>query len=180
MNAKIYNGNIQPNPKEFKIWVNDEGTIKTWNGTKWVESAASSGGSGSGSGSGDSNWICVINGDLNDDNYNITASAVGIALAQMTIVQGAAYMIEAVGKGHIIAPCSVVLNNIEGSHTSQGSIVQKGTIFSIETGNIQINDIEDVYSIAKTVAGCSDEEVRASIKELSLDEVLIDILPTIL
>ena len=52
MNAKIYNGNVQPNPKEYKIWVNDEGTIKTWNGTKWVESAASSGGSGSGSGSG--------------------------------------------------------------------------------------------------------------------------------
>ena len=50
MNAKIYNGNVQPNPKEFKIWVNDEGTIKTWNGTKWVEHAASSGGSGSGDG----------------------------------------------------------------------------------------------------------------------------------
>lgn len=47
MNAKIYNGNIQPNPKEYKIWVNDEGTIKTWNGTEWIESA-SSGGSGSG------------------------------------------------------------------------------------------------------------------------------------
>ncbi len=43
MNAKIYNGNVQPNPKEFKIWVNDEGTIKTWNGTKWVESVSSSG-----------------------------------------------------------------------------------------------------------------------------------------
>ena len=51
MNAKIYNGNVQPNPKEFKIWVNDEGTIKTWNGTKWVESAA--GGDGSGSGTED-------------------------------------------------------------------------------------------------------------------------------
>lgn len=49
MNAKIYNGNVQPNPKEFKIWVNDEGLIKTWNGTKWVES---SGGSGSGSSDG--------------------------------------------------------------------------------------------------------------------------------
>lgn len=47
MNAKIYNGNVQPNPKEFKIWVNDEGLIKTWNGTEWVEQ---SGGSGSGSG----------------------------------------------------------------------------------------------------------------------------------
>ena len=37
MNAKIYNGNIQPNHKEYKIWVNDEGIIKTWNGTEWVE-----------------------------------------------------------------------------------------------------------------------------------------------
>lgn len=40
MNAKIYNGNVQPNPKEFKIWVNDEGVIKTWNGIKWVEATA--------------------------------------------------------------------------------------------------------------------------------------------
>ena len=48
MNAKIYNGNVQPNPKEFKIWVNDEGLIKTWNGTEWVESAAGGDGSGSG------------------------------------------------------------------------------------------------------------------------------------
>ena len=47
MNAKIYNGNVQPNHKEYKIWVNDEGVIKTWNGTEWIEQ---SGGSGSGSG----------------------------------------------------------------------------------------------------------------------------------
>ena len=47
MNAKIYNGNVQPNHKEYKIWVNDEGVIKTWNGTEWIEST-SSGGSGSG------------------------------------------------------------------------------------------------------------------------------------
>ena len=63
MNAKIYNGNVQPNPKEFKIWVNNEGIIKTWNGTEWIEqSGASSGGSGesggSGSGSGDE-WIYI-------------------------------------------------------------------------------------------------------------------------
>ena len=49
MNAKIYNGNVQPNPKEFKIWVNDEGIIKTWNGNEWIEqSGASSDGSGEG------------------------------------------------------------------------------------------------------------------------------------
>ena len=41
MNAKIYKGNVQPNPKEFKRWVNDEGTIRTWNGTEWVEATAS-------------------------------------------------------------------------------------------------------------------------------------------
>lgn len=55
MNAKIYNGNVQPNPKEFKIWVNDEGIIKTWNGTEWIEQSGGSGesgGSGSGSGEG--------------------------------------------------------------------------------------------------------------------------------
>ena len=37
MNANIYTGNVQPNHKEFKIWVNDEGIIKTWNGTEWIE-----------------------------------------------------------------------------------------------------------------------------------------------
>lgn len=43
MNAKIYNGNVQPNHKEFKIWVNDEGLIKTWNGNKWIECSGGSG-----------------------------------------------------------------------------------------------------------------------------------------
>lgn len=37
MNSKIYYGNVQPNPKEFKIWVNDKGVIKTWDGNKWNE-----------------------------------------------------------------------------------------------------------------------------------------------
>lgn len=32
MNTKLYIGNVQPNPKEFKVWVTDEGIIKTWNG----------------------------------------------------------------------------------------------------------------------------------------------------
>ena len=63
MNSKIYNGNVQPNPKEFKIWVDDEGTIRTWNGTEWIEQSGGSGsdsgesgGSGSGSSSGDNNF----------------------------------------------------------------------------------------------------------------------------
>ena len=153
--------------------------IKVVSGSE-VLSASVNFNEGGGSGSGESSWICIMCGDSNDDNYNIIASAVASTLGQMTIIQGAAYMIEAVGKGHMITSISVVLNNIEGSHSSQGSIVQKGTIFSTNAGTIQINDIEDVYSIAKTSAGCSDEEVKASIKELSLDEVLINILPTIL
>lgn len=44
MNAKIYTGNVQPNHKEFKIWVNDEGLIKTWNGQKWSEVTSGGGG----------------------------------------------------------------------------------------------------------------------------------------
>lgn len=47
MNAKIYTGNIQPNPKEYKVWVNDEGVIKTWNGTEWIEQSGESGGTAS-------------------------------------------------------------------------------------------------------------------------------------
>lgn len=68
MNAKIYNGNVQPNPKEYKIWVNDEGIIKTWNGTEWIEQSGGSGESdGSGSGSGDDNFVYY----KLDKNYNI-------------------------------------------------------------------------------------------------------------
>lgn len=60
MNAKIYNGNVQPNHKEYKIWVNDEGIIKTWNGTEWVEQSGDngeSGGSGSGNSESESSWV---------------------------------------------------------------------------------------------------------------------------
>ena len=88
MNAKIYNGNVQPNPKEYKIWVNDEGIIKTWNGTEWVEQSGGSGESG-GSGSGsdskylpkyysidwsvaDEDWTIV----LEDGNRNRIASTI--------------------------------------------------------------------------------------------------------
>ena len=42
MNAKIYTGNIQPNPKEYKVWVNDEGTIQTWDGKEWNQTSDSS------------------------------------------------------------------------------------------------------------------------------------------
>lgn len=43
MNSKIYYGNTQPNSKEFKIWVNDEGVIKTWDGNKWNAVESNSG-----------------------------------------------------------------------------------------------------------------------------------------
>lgn len=85
MNSKIYNGNVQPNPKEFKIWVDDEGTIKTWNGTEWIEATAG-GDSGSGSGSkylpkyysidwdvAEEGWIEV----LKDDVYRIASTVKG-------------------------------------------------------------------------------------------------------
>ena len=72
MNAKIYNGNVQPNPKEFKVWVNDEGLIKTWNGTEWIETASSDSGSGgSGESGGDDSSIeyLDVNGfDITDKN----------------------------------------------------------------------------------------------------------------
>ena len=64
MNAKIYNGNVQPNHKEYKIWVNDEGIIKTWNGTEWIEQ---SGGSGNGSGESDE-WMYL---DMSNDSTTI-------------------------------------------------------------------------------------------------------------
>ena len=32
MNSKVYIGNIQPNPKEYKIWVDDKGVIRTFDG----------------------------------------------------------------------------------------------------------------------------------------------------
>lgn len=57
MNAKIYNGNVQPNHKEYKIWVNDEGIIKTWNGTEWIEQSGGSGESGGGSSGGEASTI---------------------------------------------------------------------------------------------------------------------------
>jgi hypothetical protein len=67
MNAKIYNGNVQPNSKEFKIWVNDEGLIKTWDGNKWIEQ---SGGSGSGSGNGVEYTYLDLRGyDATDPDY---------------------------------------------------------------------------------------------------------------
>lgn len=39
MNAKIYTGDIQPNAKEYKIWIDSKGSIKTYDTTQgtWSE-----------------------------------------------------------------------------------------------------------------------------------------------
>lgn len=74
MNAKIYNGNIQPNHKEYKIWVNDEGIIKTWNGTKWVEQSGTSDDNGSGSGTGGE-------GDSNIEYLDVSGVSPGLRAA---------------------------------------------------------------------------------------------------
>lgn len=72
MNAKIYNGNVQPNHKEYKIWVNDEGVIKTWNGTEWIEQSGGSGESGgSGSGSGEIYTTKYYKFKSNFDRYDL-------------------------------------------------------------------------------------------------------------
>lgn len=82
MNAKIYNGNVQPNPKEYKIWVNDEGTIKTWNGTEWIENTAGGGGSGSGSSDGVKWEYYKI--DRNDASYD--SDVMGNVFSYVTLV----------------------------------------------------------------------------------------------
>lgn len=80
MNAKIYNGNVQPNHKEYKIWVDDEGIIKTWNGTEWVENTAGGG--------SDSNGVNIEYYKVTNDISNtvlstiITASAILINATQ--------------------------------------------------------------------------------------------------
>ena len=61
--------NVQPNHKEYKIWVNDEGIIKTWNGTEWIEQSGGSGESG-GSGSGSGEASTVEYWSMNWDIYN--------------------------------------------------------------------------------------------------------------
>ena len=73
MNAKIYNGNVQPNHKEYKIWVNDEGIIKTWNGTEWVEQSGASSG-GSGESGGEASTIEYL------DLRNYSGTAFGVAV----------------------------------------------------------------------------------------------------
>lgn len=52
MNNNIYKGSIQPNPKEYKIWIDDNNEIKVWNGGQWNLSSGSSSGAGSGAATG--------------------------------------------------------------------------------------------------------------------------------
>lgn len=97
MNSKIYNGNVQPNPKEFKIWVDDEGTIRTWNGTEWIE--ATSGG-GSGSGSCDDSMVYYDvrgNMDVLHGNYNILQYASMIFIKPYNTSDGIFEKVQPVG-----------------------------------------------------------------------------------
>lgn len=79
MNAKIYTGNIQPNPKEYKVWVNDEGVIKTWNGEgyKPIE--------GDGGGSNDDDFIYIDGNKLTplDENGINIVEMLGLYFLQM-------------------------------------------------------------------------------------------------
>ena len=80
MNAKIYNGNVQPNHKEYKIWVNDEGIIKTWNGTKWIEQSGGSGESGGGEAS-TVEYLDVSGRELTDTvKILLVASAISVKI----------------------------------------------------------------------------------------------------
>lgn len=91
MNAKIYNGNVQPNHKEYKIWVNDEGIIKTWNGTEWIEQSGGSGeSSGSGSGSGEiyTTKYYKFKSNLDRSDYSVDAVLNGIAALQCFTIKG--------------------------------------------------------------------------------------------
>lgn len=35
--SKVKFGKTQPNPKEYKMWIDDDGVIKTFDGVKWDE-----------------------------------------------------------------------------------------------------------------------------------------------
>ena len=88
MNAKIYNGNVQPNPKEFKIWVNDEGVIKTWNGTEWIEQ---SGGSGSGNGDGVTMEYFKIDREQDYETFPLSSLPLTLKVKQIYQNEGATY-----------------------------------------------------------------------------------------
>lgn len=50
MNNNVYKGSVQPNPKEYSVWVDDKGVIKTWNGTEWIEQSGTSNNGGNSGG----------------------------------------------------------------------------------------------------------------------------------
>lgn len=138
MNAKIYNGNVQPNPKEYKIWVNDEGIIKTWNGTEWIEQSDNSSGSGSGSGeasSGEYIYLDLRSIDLgsNDSFQYLTI----VALSQLTYYNGVIYgeNIKGVVPYGFIVFMGGDIVNIKGlavDKTCKVTNVQDGSLIGIE------------------------------------------------
>ena len=50
MNNNVYKGSVQPNPKEYSVWVDSKGVIKTWNGTEWIEQSGTSNNGGNSGG----------------------------------------------------------------------------------------------------------------------------------
>ena len=144
MNAKIYNGNVQPNHKEYKIWVNDEGIIKTWNGTEWIEQSGGSGESGgSGSGSGDSDFALYYQTELGSSN-------------NLGIVSGAMIM-----KGF---PC--VMKMITDTACAYGTPHTFNPKTSITSGTVQIQFIRVHTAVDETFATYpfyTDNEIKSAL-----------------
>ena len=70
MSSKVYVGDVQPNHKEFKIWVANDGTVKTFNGTKWQQLGAAS-----------EYGVFGVTKDYDLVNYeNTTEDCIGVAL----------------------------------------------------------------------------------------------------
>ena len=113
MNAKIYNGNVQPNHKEYKIWVNDEGIIKTWNGTEWIEQ---SGGSGSGSGtSGEGSALRYF--DTSKMEINAIAAVQYFSVILKGTINGSTYFIGAgtammMASSFTVSDCIAICTNV--------------------------------------------------------------------
>lgn len=74
LNKKTYIGDIEPNPKEFGIWIKEDGSAKIYDYIKdeWV--------GGSGSGSSDGNWeyykIDRSHASFNNEAMNVVFSFV--------------------------------------------------------------------------------------------------------
>ena len=81
MSSKIYYGKIQPNSKEYKIWVDVKGVIRTFDGQKWNQMVTNNNQSESPqliqftvnnkqyTALSKMNWIDFVNSEYNVDNF---------------------------------------------------------------------------------------------------------------